>query len=400
MSVRKIVFWLHLVAGLVAGAIIAIMSFTGAVLAFEHEIVEWTARDVRRVEVPASTTALSLDEVLARVAASASKPPGRPSGITVSRDPGHAIAVNFGRDSVYYVNQYTGAVAKPGAARTRVFMQLMVDWHRYLAREGDRRPFGKAITGACNLAFLFLAVSGLWLWWPRAWNARVLRPSLWFVRGATGKTRDWNWHNVAGFWSLPVLVVLTASGAVIGYQWANDLVYRAAGEHPQAPGGFAPALSAEFPQPSPDTPVLTHAAVFARLTADFPAWKTITLREGLPPRRGAPAAPVPPSPPQSPQAADRLPYSATVTESGKPFVAANTQVVLNPFTGDHLDRSGYAGQTAGRQARTWLRYLHTGQALGWPGQLVAGLACVGGLLLVYTGFALSWRRFFTSRKVP
>ncbi|NTV75308.1 MAG: hypothetical protein HGA66_14025, partial [Holophaga sp.] len=47
-----------------------------------------------------------------------------------------------------------------------------------------------------------------------------------------------------------------------------------------------------------------------------------------------------------------------------------------------------------RLIRAWMRFLHTGQALGGWGQLVAGLACLGALLLVYTGVALSWRRFF------
>jgi uncharacterized iron-regulated membrane protein len=399
MSLRKIIFWLHLFAGLVAGAVIAIMSFTGAVLAFEHEIVEWAERDVRRVEAPAAATALPLDEILAKARAAA--PEGsKPSGLTVSRDPRDAVAVNFGRDGgVYYVNQYTGAVIKPASERTHDFMHLMVDWHRWLTLSGDKRPLGKAVTGACNLAFLFLAVSGLWLWWPRAWNARALRPSLWFVRGASGKARDWNWHNVVGFWSLPVLIVLTASGAVIGYKWASNLVYRAAGETPQPPGAFAPTFSTDFERPSPEAPVLTYAATLAHLQAAFPSWESVTLRQGLPPRRGAPAAtPASGTQPAAKRPSGPQPYSATVTESGTWFVAANTQVVLNPFTGDLIDRSGYANQTPGRQARTWMRYLHTGQALGWFGQLIAGLASLGGVLLVYTGFALSWRRFFPGRK--
>ncbi len=70
---------------------------------------------------------------------------------------------------------------------------------------------------------------------------------------------------------------------------------------------------------------------------------------------------------------------------------------MHPYTGDILDRSGYADQSPGRKVRVWLRYLHTGQALGWPGQLVAGIACLAGCLLTYTGFALAWRRFFGRR---
>jgi uncharacterized iron-regulated membrane protein len=41
-----------------------------------------------------------------------------------------------------------------------------------------------------------------------------------------------------------------------------------------------------------------------------------------------------------------------------------------------------------------MRFLHTGEALGWPGKLLAALASLGGAFLVWTGFALAWRRFF------
>ena len=72
----------------------------------------------------------------------------------------------------------------------------------------------------------------------------------------------------------------------------------------------------------------------------------------------------------------------------------------NPFTGEVLRRETHADLSTARQIRTWTRFLHTGEALGFWGQLVAGLACVGGCVLVYTGFALSWRRFFPGRKSP
>ena len=400
MALRKIFFWLHLAAGLVAGLVIAVMCFTGAVLAFETEIVAWAERDVRRVEPPAAAAPrLPLDDLIAR-ARDAADSEGRVTGVTVSADPRDAVSVNLGRDAgVYYVNPYTGGVRSASAARTHDFMQLMEEWHRFLSLSGDRRPLGKAVTGACNLAFLFLALSGLYLWWPRAWTARWVRPALWF-NGSRGKARDWNWHNVIGFWSLPVLIVLTASGAVIGYRWAGDLVYRLAGETPPA-AGQSPAPAAYVIERPEGAAKLTYADALARLQTAFPAWTTLTLREGLPQRRGAPMVPVSagpaqpaPATPAAPRPRGPQPYSATLRETGRWYPAASTQVVLHPFTGEFLQREGYANQTAGRQARLWLRYLHTGQALGWLGQLTAALACAGGLVLTYTGFALSWRRFF------
>ena len=98
----------------------------------------------------------------------------------------------------------------------------MIDWHRALGFSGENRAIGRAITGACNAAFLFLALSGLYLWWPRRWTGARLRKSIWFRRGLSCRARDFNWHNVTGFWSLPVIVVLTASGMMISYGWALE----------------------------------------------------------------------------------------------------------------------------------------------------------------------------------
>jgi uncharacterized iron-regulated membrane protein len=79
------------------------------------------------------------------------------------------------------------------------------------------------------------------------------------------------------------------------------------------------------------------------------------------------------------------------------FYAAS--LTLDRFTGAVLRQEKFSDQKLGRQVRSWTRFLHTGEALGTIGQAVAGLASFGALFLVWTGFALAWRRFF-GRKPP
>ena len=68
MLFRKIVFWLHLVAGLISGIAIGIMCFTGTALAFEKQIVAWSERDARQISAPApGQSRLALDELTRRV---------------------------------------------------------------------------------------------------------------------------------------------------------------------------------------------------------------------------------------------------------------------------------------------------------------------------------------------
>ena len=78
----------------------------------------------------------------------------------------------------------------------------MTNWHRYLAMSGESRATGRSITGISNAAFLVLALSGLYIWWPRQLTRRALTPIVWFRRTSTGRARDFNWHNTIGFWCL------------------------------------------------------------------------------------------------------------------------------------------------------------------------------------------------------
>lgn len=356
------------------------MSFTGVLLAFETEIIAWAERDARIISAPSpGAPRLSLEELQARLRSA--HPAARPTAIIISALPSSAVVFNVGRDAPYYLDPYSGEMRHPTSPKMRRFMRSTTDWHRWLALAGDNRPLGRAITGAGNLAFLFLALSGIFLWWPRKWRTKGLQRSLWFVRQTSGRARDWNWHNVVGFWFLPVLVVLTASGAVISYLWASDLVYRAAGENPPIQGAAAPPVA--LLDPPKDNPVALPLGLTAAVEltkARSASWETITVR--LPPT-------TPPTSPTNAIAAIGL----TIKFPGTWPRTASTSVSLNPFTGEEIKREEFSNFSPGRKARVWLRFLHTGQALGPIGQLVAGLASAAGCLLVYTGFSLAWRRY-------
>ena len=108
-------------------------------------------------------------------------------------------------------------------------------------------PVGKAITGVSNLIFLFIVISGFYLWWPRTWTWTQFRQVIWFRGGLSSKARDFNWHHVIGYWSLVPLAVIVWSGVVIGYPWASDLTFRMAGEAPPRPPQGGPQRPGERP---------------------------------------------------------------------------------------------------------------------------------------------------------
>lgn len=410
MRFRQILFWLHLLAGVIAGVVIFIMSATGVALAFEKEIIAWVERDVRRVSPPTpDAPRLGLDELLAKL--QEERPGERPSAIALDVDPHSAVLVSFGRKNSAYVNPYTGDIREQGAPKTRAFMHVMIDWHRYLGGHDQRRALGKAVTGACNAAFLFLAASGLYLWWPRQWTKSALRAVGLMNFKLRGKPRDWNWHNAVGLWCAPILIVLTATALPISYRWAGDLIYQLTGTTPPAQGGpgGATAANVEISTPVADAKPLSMEALFAVARQEFPNWKQITHRAGGSGgrnQRNEPAAArsdtniVNEVRERKPEGNTIQPVTLAVVEHNQWPKFGSTQLTLHPFTGAVLRKEGFSDFNLGRQVRSWTRFLHTGEALGVVGKALAGLASAGALLLVWTGFALSWRRFIGRRTTP
>ncbi|MBL9168883.1 MAG: PepSY domain-containing protein [Verrucomicrobiales bacterium] len=412
MMLRKLLFWAHLVVGVVAGVVILMLCVTGAAIAFEKEAIGFGEAGLRRVEPIPGIKPLSVDAMLRR--AELDRPGKKPTSLAVSFDPGQAVVLSYGRYESAYMNPYTGAMVDPGAAGTRSLMRVLTDWHRWLGRDDQGRSVGKAITGAANVAFLFLAISGLILWVPRKWSIESIKSVVHFRWQARGKARDWNWHTVVGFWLSPVLIVLTLTGMVISYRWASDLLHRVAGSPPPpaaaGPGGPAGAGAVTVGKPEVPTQPLTYAALAAIAQQAVPQWDLLTLRLGSNDRRGggAPSADRGGSARgpregegkgEASKGPDNVPaVNFSLRERGALPQYGSVQLWLDPYTGAVLKREGYAEFNSGRKLRMWFRFLHTGEALGMVGKFVAALASLGGAVLVWTGFALAWRRFRSRRE--
>lgn len=362
---RKALFWLHLISGVVAGVVIFMMSVTGALLAFEKNIIEYAEREMRVVAAPENAARLSVNEIINR--ARQAKPEAKPSAITLQNNRNAAALVALGRDGQVFVDPYTGEITGEGAKSTREFFRAVTDWHRYVAASGENRPIGKAITGACNLAFLFLAISGFYIWFPRRLQWKNFQSVLWFRRGLRGRARNFNWHNTIGFWSSLVLIVLTVTGAIISYQWAGNLVYTLTGnEVPPAAAPQAPQQQNEQGFAVPEN----LNEIFAKAESHT-NWKSISLR--------------------LPIVKDAAVF--TIEEGIYWNIFARSTLTVDANSGEIAKWESYGAQNSGRRLRSWARFTHTGETGGLIGQLIGFLACVGGAFLVWTGISLALRRF-------
>jgi uncharacterized iron-regulated membrane protein len=392
---RPLLFWTHLVSGVVAGAVVLIMSVTGVLLTYQKQMTLWA--DLRGVQAgpPApGAVRLSADSLLAIVAARESRTPTT----VVWRNGAHMpVEVQFGREGRQFLSAYSGEVVGTGSVGMRKLFSVVTDWHRYLAMKDDARKTGKAITGWSNMAFLVLVLTGMVLWWPRNITWASVRNVLWFRRANTSKARDFNWHNVVGIWSALPLAAVVVSATVISFPWASDLVYKVVGEAPppRAPEGGGNGAAAGGGAGNNgstnggstnggSTNGGTAAAVSALVVGDvqamaaerMPDWRAVSLAW--------------------PKGADApLVYTLDRGMGGEPTKRATLTVSR---TGEPTKWQPFDSLSTGRQARNIMRFTHTGEVLGFWGQTLAGLVSFGAIVLVGTGLLLSLRRLLAWRR--
>jgi uncharacterized iron-regulated membrane protein len=387
-TLRTLIFWPHLIAGVTAGVVILLMSVTGVLLTYERQMIAWADSHFRSIPPSPEAARLSVETLLARF--TRERPDLVPTAITLASAADAPVIFTVPPRTIY-ADAYTGAALGEGSQGVRRFMSETRAWHRWLAVDGAGRSVARAVTGWSNFVFLFIVVSGFYLWFPRRWTWQHVKPVMLFNRKVRGKARDFNWHNVIGAWSAAVLFIVVLSAMPISFPWANALVYRIVGEQPPAPAGgpgvaaASTAAGRRDAPPSGETRPASRAqgnapdsfeglnVLWARAERQVPGWRTINLRVPTP---NSPVAPVV--------------FTIDQGNGGQPHLRSTLS--LDRASGEVVRYEAFSDQSRGRRLRSLSRFAHTGEVLGIAGQTVAGIASAGGAVLVWTGLALAFRR--------
>ena len=376
-AVRSVVFWLHLTLGCVAGLVILTMSVTGILLAYERQV---NARaDAPAVLERQTSTAgqAPVDTLLDKLKSGGQ---GMPTQLILHSSPTAPVEARYGREKTLFMNPWSGEVIGQPNESTREFFGTVERVHRSVGL-GMRSAIGRGITGASNLAFLFMVLSGIYLWLPKVWSAPSLKARTVFRRGVKGRAREWNWHNVIGIWVAFPLLFIVASGVVMSYPWANNLLYTMTGSKPSAngnPRGEGPGTGNAPGRPANRGRDAGEAVAFVSLDTmvqaakqQVPGWKSITM--------------------DVPRGDSRvLMLSVDTSFGGQPEKAQ--QVIMNRETGRVDAVKRFSDNPAGRRLRAYARFVHTGEEFGVAGETIAALASLGAVMLVWTGLSMALRR--------
>lgn len=388
---RSLLFWVHLAIGVSASALILVMCVTGFLLGFERQSIAAIDGTVTVSRISGATR-LPLDSLLARHALARDDV----ATVVLRREPERPVTIRFrDRDrAAMQFDPWSGAsLPSPPAGKGQAFFSALRRWHRWVGATGERwRARFRAATGAANLAFLFLIVSGLFLWWPRRWTRARLAATALPQLSAKGKARDFNWHHSFGLLAALPLALVVGSGVFISYQWPGRLLDRWLGSAAEQVAARQPVAA---PRGRDAAPAANAASPEARVRADAGRTDAGRADAGL----AAAIADAERRHPDWTQLTVTLPAPRdSVLRIA--VAAGNTYrpdlrhtLTFDRGSAAFLGSTGYAQLSVSRRIRAWVRFGHTGEVFGIGGQLIATLVTAIGAVLVWTGLALTWRRF-------
>ncbi len=205
----KFVLTVHKWAGLVAGFFLFLLGATGSALVFENGIDRTLNPSLFYVEP--QRVPLPLSDLLAR--ANLADPKDPVSGIRIADAPNQAYEFSSRVRRSIMIDPYSGRILGT-RDRERSFARWLHLLHtRFLAGE-----LGELAAGWFSVIMLGLALSGLYLWWPRKLLA-VKTDVSW-------KRVNFDLHNTLGFYASAVLAMIAFSAVLIAFERTTDPLVR------------------------------------------------------------------------------------------------------------------------------------------------------------------------------
>jgi uncharacterized iron-regulated membrane protein len=357
--VRRYLFWMHLGAGLLVSVLILYFATTGALLAYERPLLHLAdERFFQSAATSTNATPIPLDALLANAMNALSAPIEM---VTIHQDRNLPVEIQTENRSVFLVDPRSGTVQGPASPRLRAFFAEVTALHRWFGLSSQHHAAAIAVKGATTILLLFLLFSGAFLWVPRRWTRSSVRAGFVPRFDRQGRARNYNWHKVTGFWIGAPLTVIVVSGVIMAYPWANAQLFHLAGSP-------LPARDASGRNPHHANDALPNrlSEAFSQATSTQDGWQTATLR-------------LPPS-------ATGLAFIVDAGDGGDPEKRA--QVLIDPKTLQVQRREPFTTLSRGQQWRSWVRFVHTGEAGGWWGETLAVITACGAMVLSLTGIVM------------
>jgi uncharacterized iron-regulated membrane protein len=218
--VRSLVVKVHLYLGLVAALFLLMLSATGAVMAFEHDIERWV--DPGMWNAPIGQHLIDEDRLVAIAEANFS--PARVTAIQFAPRPDVVQVMRMSDRAAVYVNPWDGTITgrTVGTTKTQDWIGYVHQLHLRLLpvpRAAPKlAPPGKLIISVAGLMLCLLVPTGFVLWW------RAKRRSI--RAGGSPFRIAFDTHHVVGIYACLFLFVAGLTGVMVGFDVAEQIFYK------------------------------------------------------------------------------------------------------------------------------------------------------------------------------
>jgi uncharacterized iron-regulated membrane protein len=220
---NRIVAWLHLWPSIVSGIVLVFVCLTGTIIVYSDEIIDFTAGDAKYVEV--GEQRISSDKMMQILLEE--YPEFEISEYVFFKDPERSIRLRmFSPEhglAMIYMDPYTGEVLK--VDKSIHFFFVTAHLHASLLAGN----IGHWIVTISTIIFVISTLTGLILWWPKRWNKTTREASFTIKWKARFKRLNYDLHNVYGFYSLLLCMILGVTGLIIFFPTLFEVTIKAGG---------------------------------------------------------------------------------------------------------------------------------------------------------------------------
>ena len=375
MTVRKLFKKLHLWLSLPFGLIIMTTCLTGALLVFEKEITELVRHDSYTIPVR-KTPSLSLQSLLERVARE-TPDSVQITSVTIPSDFRRAYTVGLSkpRRAGVLVDPYTGKIV--GQSGRLPFFTTVRELHRWLLNsmkpDSEGIFWGRVIVGTSTLLFVFILLTGLFLWWPKKLKGVGKRLKISLRQGRQRLFYDL--HAVGGVYVFVLLLAMAMTGLTWSFEWYRTGFYKVFGaEMAEAgKGDKGPkkdkrkdALREEGAEQAklPASYIYWEEVVSYVIEASEADYAEITVKDG----------------------------EVEVPLDGLGNIRAADSFRFDKKTGQMTDYKAYREAKRDKKLRGWIYSIHTGAWGGLFTRICYVLAALFGASLPLTGYYIFYQR--------
>lgn len=371
---------LHLWLGLASGLIVLFLSVTGCIYVFSQEITEAFRKEaiyvpqVQQKQIPVSELWKQTQKEIGDQK--------KITNVHVYNNPEKAWVFhcykNSEAKSIWYLNNleyyesiyvdpYSGKILGIYNEKTDFFNIIkMLHWSLLLDAE-----IGQQIIGWGTFTFVIMLLTGLVLWWPKNKAARKQRFSFKWKETTQWKRKNYDIHNIFGFYILSIGLVIAFTGMVWAFTWFQAIVY-VAGSGTTTPPDIKQGKSIVMKE----SKISAIDTAFVISKAKHKSADAFQL---------------------SPAADSTGVINSYIQQNeGTYYIAHNMQ--FDQYTGKLLLERNHDEKNFGEKLITANYDIHVGAILGIPGKIIAFIASLVCGMLPVTGFLIWYGRTFKKSK--